>query len=213
MKTYQINFNLNPTGTLDLKTVSTMAKPRCGVPDIINGTTRMRIASDIFHSHYALLEGNPKWPNVEYLTYSFAPGTREDAKKPFLNALLTWSFHTPFAFVFLEDFEAADIKISFERGEHGDGNPFDGPGRTVGHAFQPRYGILHFDGDEKWAVGAVPETVDIESVALHELGHGFGLAHSSVKEAVMTPAMEFGVTQRELNQDDILGIKALYATN
>ncbi|KAH7568515.1 hypothetical protein JRO89_XS06G0009200 [Xanthoceras sorbifolium] len=37
IKTYQLNFNLNTTGTLDPQTVSTMMMPRCGMPDIING--------------------------------------------------------------------------------------------------------------------------------------------------------------------------------
>ena len=40
LKTYQLNFHLNPTGTLDAKTVSNMMMPRCGVADIINGTDR-----------------------------------------------------------------------------------------------------------------------------------------------------------------------------
>ncbi|KAJ4703020.1 Metalloendoproteinase [Melia azedarach] len=212
IKAYQINFNLNATGTLDLKTVSTMAKPRCGVPDIINGTTRMRISSDVFHTHYAFYPGNAKWPRVESLTYSFAPGTREDAKKPFLNALLTWSFLTPFAFVYLEDFAAANIKISFERGDHGDGTPFEGVGGAFAHAKLPTEGVLHFDADEPWVVGAVPEGVDIETVALHELGHIFGLQHSSVEQAAMYPFVALESTKRVLDQDDILGIKTLYAS-
>ncbi|BFG26796.1 hypothetical protein CerSpe_130700 [Prunus speciosa] len=42
IKTYQINYHLKVTGTLDAKTISKMEMPRCGVPDIINGTTSMR---------------------------------------------------------------------------------------------------------------------------------------------------------------------------
>ncbi|KAL9363291.1 hypothetical protein Peur_046076 [Populus x canadensis] len=44
LKTYQINFNLKPTGVLDAETVSLMMKPRCGVPDIVDGKTRMKSA-------------------------------------------------------------------------------------------------------------------------------------------------------------------------
>jgi hypothetical protein len=45
----------------------------------------------------------------------------------------------------------ADIDIEFFAGDHGDGYPFDGPGKTLAHSFPPPYGMLHFDGDEYWS--------------------------------------------------------------
>ena len=52
--------------------------------------------------------------------------------------------------------EKADINIRFAVGKHDrtefDSDSFDGLGGTVGHAFFPRDGRLHFDDDEIWTI-------------------------------------------------------------
>ncbi|KAI5341101.1 PREDICTED: metalloendoase [Prunus dulcis] len=184
IKTYQINYHLKITGTLDAKTVSKMEMPRCGVPD------------------------------TYHLTYGFLQGTPSEAVGAVARAFATWQGNTHFTFSQAQSFESADLKIGFGRGDHGDGanNAFDGPGKTAAHAFWPTDGRFHYDADETWVVGAVPGGVDLETVALHEIGHLLGLGHSSVPGAIMLPEILIGVTRQSLHADDIQGIRALYNT-
>ena len=223
VKTYQQYFHLNPTGSLNAETLSQLATPRCGNPDIINETTGRMLSEDIDNvsshdhhhlphavSHYAFFPGRLRWPSTKYrLTYAFLPGTRADAKAPVARAFATWARNTHFKFTLVTNYRRADLKIGFYRGNHGDGYPFDGPGGTLAHAFAPTDGRFHYDSTEKWAVGAVRGRYDLQTVALHEIGHLLGLGHSTVKNAIMYPYIKSGST-KGLNVDDIKGIKVLY---
>lgn len=61
-------------------------------------------------------------------------------------------------------------------------------------------------------VALIPATAyDVETVWLHEFGHGLGLGHSGVEGAVMEPYYEGG--RRSLHQDDINGLLFLYPVN
>ncbi|KAL1820668.1 hypothetical protein ACET3Z_015537 [Daucus carota] len=225
MKTYQANYNLKVTGTLDFETLSKMAMPRCGVPDVINGTNTMRRnktrhRQNNHHSpkklhtvsHYNFFPGFPRWPvGKTHLTYWFDLGTTHpDAIPAFARAFEKWSLYTQyFSFEETEEYEESDITIGFESGEHGDGFSFDGQGGILAHAFAPTSGMLHCDADDLWSIGALPDYTDLETVALHEIGHLLGLDHSSVEDAIMYPTITPG-TVKDLHADDVQGIKALY---
>jgi Matrixin len=83
------------------------------------------------------------------------------------------------------------------------------PGCSVVTSALPK--PLHFDDTEAtWCIGAVPDQFDVETVALHELGHILGLQHSSIGGSVMFATVSSNLTKRALTADDIAGIRALY---
>lgn len=113
----------------------------------------------------------------------------------------------------------ADIRIGFFQGDHGDGEPFDGVLGTLAHAFSPSNGRFHLDGAEDWVVSgdvtksSLSTAVDLESVAVHEIGHVLGLGHSSVEDAIMYPTISSRTRKVNLANDDIEGIQQLYGSN
>jgi len=235
IKTYQKNFNLNVTGELDDMTLRQVMLPRCGVADIINGTTSMNAGKDTettsnsdsklrFHTvtHFTVFPGQPRWPEgKQELTYAFFPGNEltETVKSVFATAFARWSEVTTLKFTETTLYSGADIKIGFFNGDHGDGEPFDGSLGTLAHAFSPRNGRFHLDAAEDWVVSgdvsksSLPTAVDLESVAVHEIGHLLGLGHSSVEEAIMFPTISSRMKKVVLAEDDVRGIQYLYGTN
>ncbi|KRZ57786.1 Acyl-protein thioesterase 1 [Trichinella nativa] len=107
----------------------------------------------------------------------------------------------------------ANIDIAFLQQNHGDGEPFDGQGGILAHAFFPRYGgDVHFDDDEYWT----PEPnsgVDLYAVAAHEIGHSLGLKHSKNRNALMAPFYQtYSNSGIHLHNDDIQALQYLYGT-
>ncbi len=93
--------------------------------------------------------------------------------------------------------------------EHGDGDPFDGQGGTLAHAFFPQFGgAIHMDGGEFWIGANETQGTKLLITSLHELGHSLGLSHSDMNSAVMAPF--YNAFLYDLQEDDILGIQQLY---
>ncbi|KAG9510208.1 Matrix metalloproteinase-14 [Fragariocoptes setiger] len=201
---------LRETGQLDAKTIQYMEMPRCGNKDKSgrgeNGKKRKR------RKRYAL-QGS-KWRRTE-LTYRISQyptrfaGKKHEVDGQIEKAFKIWSQVAPIDFVVKKE-GRVHIDIKFASGDHGDGDPFDGPGNTLAHAYFPQYGgDAHFDDQEYWTVDSYAGT-NIFQVAAHELGHSLGLGHSSVREALMAPFYQKYKPNFKLHADDILGIQALY---
>ncbi|KAB0796565.1 hypothetical protein PPYR_10626 [Photinus pyralis] len=195
VKKLQNMAHIPETGVIDQATIEFTNKPRCGVPDFVNGQPRAA--------------RNVAW-SKRNITYHIGKKTLDLTEEQYADnmklALDTWANYVNLHFERVSDVKSADIISFFGAGDHGCGYPFDGPNGVLAHAFFPQHGDIHFDNDEKWNLGGV-NGYDFFSVALHELGHSLGLEHSSVKEAVMYPTYS---VWSKLHKDDIDRIQKLY---
>ena len=154
-----------------------------------NGATRLFPSTledpktDIFREDIASFQPSPDaltplhWKNPYHNPISYKIITnhhmpKKSKKYKYLSKYLNiatnlWSQKAKIKFRKVSDTSIADIKISFQQGDHGDGEPFhslegaNGKYRALAHAFMPAYvrnvgsniaGDLHFDVDEEWGI-------------------------------------------------------------
>ncbi|KAI0228015.1 Matrix metalloproteinase-20 [Lamellibrachia satsuma] len=210
IKSFQHMAGVPITGVMDKATRYAMFLPRCGVPDVLNmgGVARKR-------KRRFVTQGS-RWSS-NHLTYKISKYTSDMSKDvvdaEIRRALNVWASVTPLTFT-QKDSGKVDIEIKFVRGEHGDGNPFDGPRGTLAHAFFPQYGgDAHFDEDEAWVFRTGKTgSINLFQVAAHEFGHSLGLAHTDVNTALMAPLYRGYEPNFTLDPDDISGIQRIYGS-
>ncbi|GIY55168.1 stromelysin-3 [Caerostris darwini] len=209
IKDFQRFAGINQTGTLDNDTLTMMNTPRCGVKDKIGSSAFARR-----RKRYALQGSKWRTTDLTYqiLKYPAKLKDRTKVEKEIARAFKVWSDVSTLSFQEKKT-GRANIIISFERRDHGDGDPFDGPGKTLAHAFFPQFGgDAHFDDEEKWTVSGMTGT-NLFQVAAHEFGHSLGLSHSDIKEALMAPYYRGFQPILELDNDDVEAIQSLYGSS
>ncbi len=151
-------------------------------------------------------------PNIRYRIGSFTPNLSQSSViKAIRSAFFTWSYQcfTTFTETSGQD---EDILIEF--------NPYDGPNSTIGVTdYELLRNKITLDVEENWTapVGDNPPYVryDVESVALHEIGHALGLDHLSGSSDVMLagdllPAALRFTPRRVLSNNDIAYLQGLH---
>ncbi|MDN5204914.1 matrixin family metalloprotease [Fulvivirgaceae bacterium BMA10] len=183
-----------------------LSQPRCGLPE-----------EDQFSSNFVLR--GCSYENKNVLTYTFENDSKKfgdphEARELVREAFAEWQKVCSLTFEEVTIWENPDFRIAWHQGDHGDGNAFDGVGRTLAHAFYPppcggrHSGELHFDDAEAFANRHSTSKIDLKAVAIHEIGHLLGLRHSDKKSAIMYPS--YNPKQLVLGDDDIAGIQKLY---
>lgn len=214
------------TGRLDEATRALMKRPRCSLPDVLPSDSPSRTKRFVKQGkrwdRFNITWGIRAYPTrIKDKTGRREDLTRWEIQREIRLATEVWDRASRLVFFELQhNPEEADIIIDFKTGYHGDGYPFDGPGRTLAHAFYPGRGIggdMHFDDQEPWVQhkdsNNTWDRVSLFITAAHELGHALGLYHSDVEGALMSPYLiKFPITFR-LPEDDVRGIQELYGVD
>nr|XP_033799166.1 matrix metalloproteinase-21 [Geotrypetes seraphini] len=146
-------------------------------------------------------EGYSSQLSIEEQTYAFKLAFR------------MWSEVTPLDFE--EDttspISQIDIKLGFGTGRHlGCAHTFDGEGQEFAHAWLQS--DIHFDDDEHFTAADTENGISLLKVAVHEIGHVLGLAHSHRRGSIMQPNYIPQESAFELDWSDRKAIQKLYGS-
>lgn len=209
LRRFQRFARLHVTGTLTIETLKLMRQPRCPIADLEPGELGGPGVDD---SDPFVFTGDT-WDD-RTLRWFLQTGTPDlaDEAAAIQRAFDTWAGQVPLTFTQVTTAADADITVSWETGDHGDGMPFDGSGsggfNIFAHAFFPEDGRIHFDEAGTWA---------------HSHGQWlrrFGVGRPARDRPRTGPATQQPVRRRDvfainsqrrqLHEADVRGIKSRY---
>ena len=168
---------------------------------------------------------NRKWKGENAsITYQINPNTPDlvGEETAVQNAMNTWNaVNSRFQFLYGGIGAATSYMANQNNDIYWVAN-IDGMGGIVArnwNYYDPATGTIYesdieFDESESWTIGAGAATQDVETVALHELGHSLHLSDYydiADNDKVMYGIAPTGVIKRLLHANDVAGLNALYA--
>ncbi|KAG7157008.1 matrix metalloproteinase-17-like [Homarus americanus] len=208
--------NIPQTGLIDNATLVLMETPRCGLPDM--DPQDFLDKPHIRRKRYIVGSGGWNKRRLTYYVANWSPQLRskEVVQRELRRAFDAWSTYSHLQFN-ESSHQDADIIIFFANYAHGDGYAFDGPSGILAHAYYPYEfgsygGDVHFDESETWTTKPKDQYsgLDFFTVAVHEIGHSLGLAHSPVSGSIMFPYYKGYTANFALDYDDVMAMWELY---
>jgi hypothetical protein len=218
LREFQRRRQIQENGEINIDTIRKMMEPRCGMKDIAQRLL------DIGDNDGSASSGC-SYKGFKKLTYGFRnfdAGTHLDEeliKSIISEAFLKWEAIIEIPFVGPSPVTASDFSIGWYKRMHKINdipcNNFDNTGGDIGHAFPPApcspklAGECHFDADESWEAITSGGVLNLNIVALHEIGHLLGLVgHSDTIGDVMHSDYQF--MGANLKPNDKAWIRKLY---